>query len=359
MSDSPFSTDRRDFLTGKSAVERVRNAVHTESGRLPPSSGHTVRLSQRAMACDFSVITNAGVPKSFVEIASGALDLVAELEQQLSVYREDSELTQLNRRAFQEAVTVEERLFELLVEAKRISLSTERAFDPTSGPLVTLWRDCRDQLRIPTQQEIELTLERVGIQHVQLDTDDLSIRFDRAGLQLNLGGIGKGYALDRSARQLATNGVDSWLLHGGHSSLLACGDHNGLRGWPVGIGNPLITGKRLGTIVLTDCAMATSGSNIQYFRHQGKKYGHILDPRTGWPIETVLSVTVLAPTAAMADALSTAFYVMGVEKVAECCDNLDGVSAIVIPLPSGRQLRPMVFGIPDDKLFLDGEQIAS
>ena len=99
--------------------------------------------------------------------------------------------------------------------------------------------------------------------------------------------------------------------------------------------------------------------HIQYFRHQGKKYGHILDPRTGWPVESMLSVTVLAPTAAMADALSTAFYVMGVEKVMACCDNLDGVGVIIIPAPKGKSLRPIVRGIPDEKLFLDEEQLAS
>jgi thiamine biosynthesis lipoprotein len=213
-------------------------------------------------------------------------------------------------------------------------------------------------LRIPTQDEIDRCLKIVGVDHVDFDEINQTIQFDRDGVELNLGGIGKGYALDRAGEELSSREVDEWLLHGGHSSLLARGDHNGSGGWPVGIGNPLFTGKRLGTIVLRDRAMATSGSNIQYFRHQGKKYGHILNPRNGWPIETMLSATVLAPTAAMADALSTAFYVMGVEKVTECCDNLDGVGAILIPFPSGRQIKPVVLGIPEDKLFLDVEQIA-
>ena len=143
----------------------------------------------------------------------------------------------------------------------------------------------------------------------------------------------------------------------GQSSLLARGKHNGLAGWPVGIGNPLFTGKRLGTILLADKAMATSGSNIQYFRHQGEKYGHILDPRTGWPIDTMLSVTVLADTAAEADALSTAFYVMGVEKAKAYCDNA-GIGAVLIPYPKGPRLEPMVVGIPADHLFLDADQLA-
>ena len=103
--------------------------------------------------------------------------------------------------------------------------------------------------------------------------------------------------------------------------------------------------------------MGTSGSNIQYFRDQSRKYGHILDPRTGWPVETMLSVTVLAPTATEADALSTAFYLMGVDKAAEYCDNR-GLGAILIPFPRGRYLEPVVVGIPRDNLYLDRDQIA-
>lgn len=311
------------------------------------------------MACDFSVIMNAGVPKSLIEDASAALDLVSELEHQLSVYRDDSELTLLNQRAATQPVDVDAQLFSLLKETHRISKLTDRTFDPTAGPLVRLWRTCREESRIPTQKEIDNCLESVGIDHIQLDDRTSTVQFDRSDIELNLGGIGKGYALDRAAERLQQSGLNEFLLHGGHSSLLARGDHNGSGGWPIGLGNPLFTSKRLGTIVISDCAMATSGSNIQYFRHQGKKYGHILDPRNGWPVETMLSVTVLAPNAALADALSTAFYVMGVEKVAECCDNLDGVSAVLIPTPSGRDLQPIVLGVPDEKLYLDEDQINS
>jgi len=144
LSDSSFSSDRRDFITGKSALGRIREGIDASVVRQVPSSGHTLRLTQRSMACDFSVIMNAGVPKDRIRDASAALDLISELEQQMSVYRDDSELSLLNRRAASESVIVEEELFELLCEAKRISELTGGAFDPTSGPLVTLWRICRN-----------------------------------------------------------------------------------------------------------------------------------------------------------------------------------------------------------------------
>lgn len=314
-------------------------------------------MSQRAMACDFSIILNPGVSNRLMEDCSAVLDLVSELEQQISVYRPESEISHVNSNAAEEAVPVEERFFKLLLLAERICQTTGGAFDPTSGPFVALWRQCRQQDRIPTKCEIEQFADRIGMRHVKFDPEQRTVAFDRQGLELNLGGIGKGYALDRAGEALLDRGLDSWLLHGGQSSLLAKGPHDGHPGWPVGIGNPLFTGKRLGTILLVNKAMGTSGSNIQYFRHKGQKFGHILDPRTGWPVDSMLSVTVLADTAAEADALSTAFYVMGVEKAKEYCDNM-GIGAVLIPYPNGPRLEPVVVGIPPKYLFLDAEQLA-
>jgi len=170
-----------------------------------------------------------------------------------------------------------------------------------------------------------------------------------------LNSIGKGYALDRAGDVLTEGGVENWLFHGGHSSLLARGTHGDLEGWPVGIRNPLFPEQRLGTVLLRDRGMSSSGSGVQYFRHGGKRYGHILDPRTGWPTEGMLSVTVLAPTAALADALSTAFFVIGLEKAAEYCHNHEGVSALLIPPPAqGRRLEPVRCNL-DEVLFLSLE----
>ena len=321
-----------------------------------PVAGETFRIETRAMACEFSVILNPGVHER-TWVASDALDLVHELEQQLSVYRDDSELSEINRQAPHGEVEVESGLFDLLCECRSLCELTDGAFDPTSGPVIALWRKCRSEGRIPESQEIEACREQTGIHQVMFNSEKKTVRFAREGVELNAGGIGKGYALDRIAGDLCAGGFDGFLLHGGRSSVVARGDHNQQGGWPVGIGNPLFTDRRVATLLLRDQALGTSGSNIQYFRHQGRRYGHILDPRTGWPAEGTLSVTVVASTAAMADALSTAFFVLGVEKAAACCDNLPGVGAILIPLPErGKRVRPIVIGIPEDQLFWDPEQ---
>lgn len=368
------SSSRRDFLSGKSlrseVEDRSRSAGDallneldgTDAGQLQeqgshPTAGETLRLETRAMACAFSVIMNPGEHQR-MWVASDALELVHQLEQQMTVYRDDSELSSINRRAADEPVRVDPRLFRLLMTCQDLASETQSAFDPTSGPLIQLWKRCRSEGCIPTQAEIDDCMLVTGTEHVVLNEDQSTVVFDRKGVQLNLGGIGKGFALDCCCDQLEKQRFDGFILHGGQSSLLARGDHNQQGGWPVGLGNPLFTDQRLGTILLRNQAMSTSGSNIQYFRHQGRRFGHILDPRTGWPAEGTLSVTVLARSAAVADALSTAFFVGGVEIARQCCDNLDDVGAVLIPRPErGRRVRPVVIGIPDDQLFWNFEQV--
>jgi FAD:protein FMN transferase len=293
-------------------------------------------------------------PTAQIMAASNALDLVHPLEAQLTVYRPESEMSRLNARAAGEAVEVETRLFELLLLARDISAETAGAFDPTSGPLIALWRSCRSEGRIPTEEEIAAALVRTGMRHVQFDADRRTVRFDLPGVELNLGAIGKGHAVDRAAASLVEEGLENWLLHGGFSSVLARGDHFGHGGWPVGIRNPLLPQERLGTILLKNRSLSTSGSNVQYFRHGGKRYGHILDPRTGWPAEQLLSVTVLAPTAAAGDALSTAFFVGGVENSLRYCDNHPEIGAIFVRPPGrSRRLDVLLRGIPEWAFFFE------
>ena len=309
------------------------------------------------MACDFSVVMNPGSTRH-IEMASQALDLVADLEHQLSVYQSDTEVSLLNANAANRSVVVEPKLFQLLRSAKKIHADTQQAFDLTAGPLISLWRECRSENQIPRQEQIDKRLAVVGMELIEFE--DGSIKFAKPGMMINLGAIGKGYALDRVAEQLKAKDLNDFLLHGGHSSIYASGDHNATGGWPVGIGNPLFTDRRLGTVLLRDQAMSTSGANIQHFRHRGKRYGHILDPRTGWPAKGALSVTVLAPTAAEADALSTAFYVGGEEVARSYCKANREVTAIIIPAPKNdRRVSPLMINGANDQFFWDREQVLS
>jgi thiamine biosynthesis lipoprotein len=347
------SPNRRDFLTGRAAqreLERVRDeAVDRLLAERPsPGGGGTVRVATTAMACEFAVLLNPG-PVEETWAASEVLDVVHALEDQMTVYRPHSELSQINRRAADGPVPVEHRLFDLLLRARDISRQTEGAFDPTSGPLIALWRECKKVHRVPTAGDVQSRLARTGVEKVEFDEAATTVRYRQPGVELNLGGIGKGHALDVAEAELRSRGIDSFLFHGGHSSVVARGGHNGIDGWPVGLRNPLFPTERLGTLLLRDRALSSSGTSVQFYRHRGKRYGHILDPRTGWPAQGLVATTVMAPSAAEADALSTAFFVLGLEKAQAYCDNRRDVSALLVPPPSrGRELQPIRCNLPDE-----------
>jgi thiamine biosynthesis lipoprotein len=178
------------------------------------------------------------------------------------------------------------------------------------------------------------------LRHVELDQAKRTVRFRADGLGINLGSIGKGYALDRMAQLLRQRwNLPAVLLHGGASSVYARGTpHEDARGWLVQVRHPWQQGRYLAGVWLRDRALGTSAATFQYLEHAGKKLGHVLDPRTGWPAEGLDSVSVVAPTAALADALSTAFYVGGLDLARRYCQAHPEVGAIILPEGSGRAL---------------------
>jgi thiamine biosynthesis lipoprotein len=360
MGAAPQS-NRREFLQGKAAVDALAqfdvggDAALSADGS---AESYLLRLSRRAMACTFEVFLNAGQYPHGTEAALAALDLVAQLEDQLSVYREHSEVTRLNREAAFRPVALEPRLFALLARAVELHAQTAGAFDVTAGRLSEVWGFKQRRGRLPDQEELEAARALVGSDQLDLDAQEQTVRFRRGGLEINLGSIGKGYALDRAAELLIAQGVDDFLLHGGSSSVLARGTHGSPAdqpGWFVGLRHPLRPERRIGRLRLVDRALATSGSGTQFFLHQGRRYGHILDPRTGWPASGVLTASVVAATAAEADALATAFYVMGPQAARDYCQQHAGVAAVIL-CPGQREgsITTHVFGFgPDDWTTLD------
>lgn len=346
MAEKRKST-RRQFLQGRAAIdalEGICDGPNVSDDAPPPAANRSgtsceedtylLQIERRAMACQFVVYLNAGRRSEAAEAAVESLDLVDALEDQMSVYRDHSEISQINQQAGLRPVPVEPRLFDLLAHAVELYHETDGAFDMTAGPLTKVWGFYRRQGQLPEESELRQALERVGSRWLALDAGDRTIRFERAGIELNLGGIGKGHALDRAAESLTGGNVESFLLHGGQSSVLARGTRargpTDQAGWTVGIRHPLRPDRRLGEVRLHDCALGTSGTGTQFFHHRGKRYGHILDPRTGWPAEGMLSSTAITSCAATADALSTAFYVMGVDHTSEFCEQHPEVAAILV-----------------------------
>ena len=338
--------NRRQFLNPQQLVQaagEVAAALDQPSEPAPADDVALLRFARRAMATQFEVILPFGYPDA-QQKAAAALDEIDRLEQQLTVYHDYSEVSRINRRAAAGDVRVEERLFQLLQLSARLSQETAGAFDVTTGALIKTWGFFKRQGRVPAAEELQSALERVGSRHLVLDAERQSVRFDRPGLEINLGSIGKGYALDRVAGLLRAAGVAVGLLHGGHSSVCALGAMPGdERGWAVGVRHPW-RAERLAIVRLRDRALGTSAATYQHLEYNGKKLGHILDPRSGMPAEGIASATVVAPTAAEADALATAFFILGVEAARAYCEAHPGISALL--LPDAPDARLVVIGLP-------------
>lgn len=291
--------------------------------------------------------------------AEEALDEIGELEDLLSVYRSDSAVSRLNRQAAESPVRVNYRLYDLLKQAAELTRQTEGAFDVTVGALVNAWGFLRGPKRVPSETEWREALARSGMRHVVFDDEAISVHYTVPGLEINLGSIGKGYGIDQALKRMKTDfGTDCVLIQGGRSSVRAVGSPAGDgRGWLLGIQDPLVPDRQLGAVYLKDRALATSSAVNQFFEAQGRRYGHLIDPRTGRPAEGLAGVTVLAPDAATADALSTALFVMGLDKAAAFCQNHPEIAALLVPNRNGddgQDSRPRVvtFNLPPEEVRL-------
>lgn len=326
-----------------------------DRGAARPQKGlYKLTIGRKAMATDFQVIFNLGQYENATEAALAALDLLEPLEDMMSFFRPTGELGRVNARADEGDVTISDELCSLLQYCHQLWEITNGAFDITAAPLWQVWGFARRQGRLPSDHEIAEARKLCGWRWVQLDPDRRTIRFLKKGVALNLGSIGKGYAVDRMADVLEKFGTHDWIIHGGLSSVKASGsswevlaDDSQDKGWPVGLSDPLHRGARLGQIWLKDSALGTSGTALQFFWHKGKRYGHILDPRTGYPAgEGLLSTTVIAPTATAADALATAFFILGREETACLCQERADLSVIFIAQRGSGEVEVDVIGAP-------------
>jgi thiamine biosynthesis lipoprotein len=314
------------------------------------------------MGSFFEIRLGARLPGA-LDLANRVLDRIETLEAQLTIYRDDSEVSRLNATAHTGPVKVEPGLFSLLQRALELSPLTKGAYDVTSGALSEAWGFVRGPRKVPDSESLADARARTGWHHLRLDAESMTVAFDRPGIQINLGSIGKGYAIDRAVGILRKHWLPvSALVHGGQSSLFALGSPPGRFGerWEIAVRNPCRPESPLGVVRLRNRGLGTSGGAFQHFVHDGRVYGHILDPRTGEPATGPASVTVLAPTAADADALSTAFYLLGPEAARAYAEDHPDVGILFVeedpahPLPSVR-----AFGLKPEDVLIDGDSVNS
>lgn len=277
----------------------------------------SVRLAEIAMGTRFELVLWGESEMRLIAAGEEALEEILRLEAQLSLYRSDSDIADINRRASEEAVPVEPRLFRLLERAARLTEETEGAFDITVAPLLRCWGFMGGTGEMPTEEAVAEARERVGMQHVLLDAENVTVRFARPGMMLDLGSIGKGYAVECAISLLRENGLTNGLLHGGTSTVYAMGAPPDADAWKVALQKPFETeeGQFLATVDLKDVSLSVSAPHGKWFEANGRRYGHVLDPRTGMPASRSLLSAIVMESATDGDALSTALLTLGADWI--------------------------------------------
>ena len=265
-----------------------------------------------AMGTTYSVVAYGQDRFQMQAAVELAFDEVRRLDRLLSNYRPESEWSEVNRHAAERPVKVSRELFDLLAACRRYSEASEGAFDITVGPLMKVWGFYKGSGRLPHRAEVKGALARVGYRNIELDSRDQTVRFRKPGVEIDPGGIGKGYTVDRMVKILKDNGVQSALITAGSSSIYGIGvPDTDSRGWRVTIRHPKDEESIVAEVFLKDESMSTSGNYEKFFRVRKTMYSHIMDPRTGYPAQGMLSVSVIAPQTLDSEAWTKPYYING------------------------------------------------
>ncbi len=244
----------------------------------------------------------------------------------MSPYIEESQLSKINKHAHEGPVEVDQDLFDLIEKSQGFSQLTNGAFDITYASVGSLY-DYRNEVK-PTDEEVAAAKLLIDYRNIVLNADQRTVSFLKQGVKIDLGGIAKGFAVDRSIQHLQDLGIKHALVSAGGDTRLL-GDRHG-RAWLVGIRDPENTKEVIVMLPLQDEALSTSGDYERFFVEDGKKYHHIIQPTTGYSASTVRSVSILASDSTTADALSTSIFVIGASKGLELIDGLDGVEGVIV-----------------------------
>ena len=272
------------------------------------------------------VAKNQEEADQFFEQAIAEIDRIERL---ISSWDQASETTQVNQMAGIEPVKVSKELFDLVFRAKAIAQLTNGAFDPTYASVDKIWTFDGRSIGQPKAEIISASVAKIGYEKIELDPLESSLYLPLKGMKIGFGAIGKGYAADRVKSLLKKQGVSAGIVNAS-GDMSAWGVQPNGKPWQVGLVNPKNKDKIFAWFPVNDQAVVTSGDYEKYVLINGKRYGHIINPKTGFPSQGVISCTVFAPKAELADALSTALFVMGIETGIDFIDQLKQVEAIMI-----------------------------
>lgn len=276
-------------------------------------AGEPLRIesSLDAMGSTYTIVAYHNSRAVLERAVDEAFEEVRRLDDLLSNYKSRSEWSRMNREAAEQPVRVPPEMFELLAACLEYSRKTDGAFDISVAPLVKVWGFYRGTGRLPHRAEIRGALTKVGYRNVVLDARNLTVKFAKRGVELDPGGIGKGYAVDRVVAILRNNGIESALISAGGSSIYGLGAPPGENGWKVKIRHPKRANEHVSELILNNLSMSTSGTSEKFFISGGKVYSHIFDPRTGYPARGMLSVSVTAPRTLDSEAWTKPLFILG------------------------------------------------
>lgn len=294
-----------------------------------PARAITIKNARAKMGSPFEItVVTADEAAAWRAIEAGWSE-IDRIEALISSWRETSETSAINRAAGGEPVVVSRELLDLVARAIKVSRLTGGAFDVTFGAVGRLWDLKADPPRLPEPAEIAAALELVDFRAIELDPAASSVRLAKPGMRLGWGAIGKGYAANRTVAMLRAQGAAGGLVNAG-GDIVAFGHQEDGSPWKIAIAHPLRPQQVFAFLEVEDQAVVTSGDYERYAEIDGVRYAHIIDPRTGWPVRGVRSVTVVCPDGELADALATATFVMGVTDGLTLIDRLNGVEAMVV-----------------------------
>lgn len=274
------------------------------------------------------------------KIFEESFDVIRNIESKMSLNIADSEVNSLNNKGFNEFVGISDQTLFVLEKSMEYSKLSDGYFDVTIGPLVELWGIGSDKARIPSSDEIKDSISKIDYKDVQIDGN--KVKLNKDNMVIDLGAIAKGYAADEVASFLKSKGVNRAIIDlGGNIYTLGSKEKN--IPWTVGVQDPFneTRGDFIGVVKASDKSVVTSGVYERYLEQGGKKYHHILDPFTGYPIDNeLMSVTIISDNSIDGDALSTTVFALGVQKGYELIKSLEGIDAIFITKDKEIYLTP-------------------
>lgn len=283
-----------------------------------------------AMATEFTLFLYAGSSEEAEQMATPAFEEIDRIEDLLSNYRDGSELSRINIEAPLGEVTTDPETFRFLAAAFEWSARSLGAFDMTVGKLMKSWGFYNAEGSVPSPAELKEARGQVGWEKVQLDRERRTVHFLAPGVELDPGGIGKGYAVDRAIHVLKENGIDIALLSAGSSTVYALGAPRGEPGWRIEVPDPAAADHAVSDLSLCNTSLSTANYSQKHFIEDGRFYGSIMDLRTLRPVEGVLQVSAIAPSALDSDVLSNALFVLGPDEREAIIDSLPGASALIV-----------------------------